>query len=206
MTHPAFSDPSLPRWPAPERNKEPLLTVLRTLLPAQATVLELASGTGQHAAWFAHHSPEWQWHPTDLSSDNRASIDRWVAALAAPNLHPAQPLDARSETWPLSHADAIVCSNMAHISPWSATAGVLAGAARLLGDDGWLVFYGPWRFRGVHISESNAQFDASLRQRDPQWGVRDVLELELAAAPFGFSVQREIVMPANNHVLALSRR
>lgn len=189
--------------PAAGRNRDPILAVLRRVLPAQGLVLEVASGSGEHAVYFARHLPALDWQPSDPDPKARASIAAWAAESGAANLRPPLVLDAGAETWPLAQADAIVCVNMVHISPWAATLGLLAGAARLLGPDAPLVLYGPYKRAGRHTAPSNAAFDESLRRQNPAWGVRDVDDVVGAAADFRLD---EIVeMPANNLTLVLRR-
>ncbi|WP_323119838.1 DUF938 domain-containing protein [Burkholderia alba] len=193
------TDASPRQWaPAAERNREPILEVLRAVLPEQGTVLEIASGTGQHAVHFAAALPHLDWQPTDADPAARASIAAWADEAALPNLRVPLALDVRAPRWPLDAVEAIVCINMIHIAPWQAAEALFAGAARLLGDAGVLVLYGPYRRGGEHTSPSNAQFDAQLRGRDPAWGVRDleaVVELGRAA---GLSIEKIAQMPANN--------
>ena len=205
MSHAVFESPELPRWPAPERNKGPILEALRDILPHSARVLEIASGTGQHAAWFAHHAPGWDWHPSDPDPDNRAAVSAWVRALSAANLHAPVALDTRQPQWPEGPFDAVYCANMVHIAPWSATEALLRGAEQVLQPGGWLLLYGPWRVRGVHTSESNVRFDASLRERDPAWGVRDITDLEAALKDRALRLESMRAMSANNHVVVIRR-
>lgn len=190
--------------PAAERNREPLLAVLRRVLPQHpgAQVLELASGTGQHALHFAGALPHLRWQPTDADADARASIAAWRAEAGLDNLLPPLFLDVR-EPWPVAAADAIFCANMIHISPWTCTLALLAGAAAVLPPGSPLVLYGPYRRGGAHTAPSNAAFDASLRARDPSWGVRD-LEVVVAEAR-GFTLDEVVEMPANNLTVVLRR-
>ncbi|MBT6094585.1 MAG: DUF938 domain-containing protein [Rhodospirillaceae bacterium] len=183
-------------FPATGRNAEPILGVLRRVLPQQGTVLEIASGSGQHVAHFAQQFPELTWQPTDLDPDHRRSITAWTADLA--NVLDPVGLDATDDPWPLHAADAVLCANMIHIAPWEAGRGLLAGAERVLNTDGILYLYGPFRIDGVHTAESNAQFDASLKSRDPSWGVRDLNEVAHTAAEHGLNLETTIEMPANN--------
>ena len=156
--------------PAVARNRDPILAVLRRVLPAQGTVLEIASGSGEHAAYFAAALPHLFWQPADIDPDALASISAHRAAAEAPNLlHPIE-LDAAAPDWPVTRADAIVSINMIHIAPWAAAAGLMAGAARLLAAGGVLYLYGPFMEDGRHTAQSNASFDASLRARDPEMG------------------------------------
>jgi len=191
--------------PAAERNRGPILEVLTRVLPARGLVLEVASGTGQHVAYFARHLPRLDWQPSDADPDARGSIAAWLADEALPNVRPPVVLDAAAPVWPLDAADAIVCSNMIHIAPWSAALGLFAGAARLLPAGGVLCTYGPYRFDGSFTAPSNSEFDVSLRGRDPAWGVRDVRDLEVAARAQGLALEEIVPLPANNHVLVFRR-
>ncbi len=189
--------------PATARNREPILEVLRRVLPPQGLVLEVASGTGEHAAHFAAALPNLTFQPTDRDAEARASCDAWTRDL--PNVRPALALDAAEEAWPVVTADAVLCINMVHISPWTATLGLMRGAARLLPPGGPLVLYGPYRRSGAHTAPSNAAFDADLRARNPEWGVRDLEAVAEAAAGQGFSAPTLHEMPANNLVLVFRR-
>lgn len=190
--------------PAAERNAGPILEVLREVLPATGDVLEIASGSGQHAVAFAGALPGVTWQPTDGDPDALASIAAWREVAALPNLRAPLPLDVTAP-WPVTRADAIVCINMIHIAPWAATLALLDGAARALAPGAPLVTYGPYRFAGVTTAPSNDAFDASLRARDPAWGVRDVRDLAGEAAARGLLLARIVARPANNHVLVFVR-
>lgn len=190
--------------PATLRNREPLLAVLRRVLPPRGVVLEVASGTGEHAAFFAAALPDVVWQPTDHDAGARASIDAWRGDAA--NVRAALALDASApDTWPLAHADAMLCVNMIHIAPWTACAGLLAGAGRVLPEGAPLVLYGPYRVGGAHTAPSNAAFDAGLRGQDPSWGVRDLEAVIAAAAPHGLRHVETVAMPANNLTVVLRR-
>jgi SAM-dependent methyltransferase len=191
--------------PAADRNAEPIREVLARVLPPGGLVLELASGTGQHAVHMARALPDRRWQPSDLDPGALASIAARAAEAGLPNLLPAIRLDAAAPAWPLAAADAVVAINMIHIAPWSAALGLVAGAARLLAVGAPLVTYGPYRFAGRFTAPSNEAFDASLRARDPAWGVRDVADLAAAAAAVGLRHAETIAMPANNHVLVFRR-
>jgi SAM-dependent methyltransferase len=184
--------------PSTARNRDPILAVLRRVLPAQGLVLEIAEGTGEHAVHFAAHLPRLQWQPSDPDPDARASIDAWRASAALSNLLPSIALDVTADPWPVARADAIVCINMIHISPWAATEGLMAGAARLLPRDGVLFLYGPYRREGRHTAPSNEAFDQDLRRRNPAWGVRDLEEVAALAARNGLDLKEVVEMPANN--------
>jgi len=190
--------------PAAERNREPIREVLARELPPTGTVLEIASGSGEHAVAFARAFPALVWQPTDPSEAALASIAAWRAEAALPNLAAPLALDVTAP-WPIAHADAIVCINMVHIAPWKAALALFAGAGRVLAPGAPLYLYGPYRFDGAFTAPSNAEFDRSLRARDPRWGVRDVRDLEAAAAAHGLALRDTVAMPANNHSLIFRR-
>jgi SAM-dependent methyltransferase len=189
--------------PATERNREPIREVLARELPSVGTVLEIASGTGEHAVHMAGAFPQLAWQPTDADPRALASIAASRDEVALPNLLAPLSLDVTAP-WPIEAADAIVCINMVHISPWDATLALFAGAARVLPTGGLLYLYGPYRFDGV-TAPSNEQFDQALRSRDPSWGVRDVRALDQAATACGFVMRGAVAMPANNHSLLFRR-
>ena len=189
-------------WPAPNRNRDPILAVLREVLPEHGTVLEIASGTGQHAAYFSQALPHLVWQPTDTDTAMLASIEAWREE--GGNVLPAVRLDVTWTEWPVG-GDAIVCCNLVHISPWTTTLALLDGAARTLPAGGSLFLYGPYRIGGAHVSESNAEFDADLRSRNPDWGVRDLEAVLEAAAARGLVHDRTVEMPANNRSVVLRR-
>jgi SAM-dependent methyltransferase len=188
--------------PAVARNRDPILAVLRLLLPARGLVLEVASGTGEHCAHLAEALPALTFQPTEPEAEGRASCDAWCGAL--PNVRRALALDLVSADWPVQRADAVLCINMAHIAPWSATLGLLGGAARVLEAGAPLVLYGPWIRAGVETVPSNLEFDASLRARNAEWGLRRLEDL-VAAAGADFAPPEVIEMPANNVTLVLRR-
>ena len=190
--------------PAAERNREPIVAVLRQVLPPTGTVLEVASGTGEHAAWFAAAFPRLLWQPSDPDPDAIASAAAWRAESGAANLLPPLRLDAAAAEWPVERADAIVCINMVHISPWSATEGLMRGAGRLLPPGAPLVLYGPYRRAAVPTAPSNEAFDASLKARNPAWGLRDLEAVAAEAEANGLALERVVEMPANN-IVALFR-
>jgi cyclopropane fatty-acyl-phospholipid synthase-like methyltransferase len=198
--------------PATTRNCEPILAVLRTELPSTGTVLEIGSGTGEHAVYFAPRLQPRPWLPSDVDPDALASIRAWQDEQPVANLLPPILLDAREARWPLEcrpakpDIAAIVSINMIHIAPWSASLGLLAGAARLLPVDAPLILYGPFKRQGRHTSASNAAFDESLRSRDAAWGVRDLDTLEREARTLGLELHRVIEMPANNLTVVFRRR
>lgn len=200
------------RSPAAERNRGPLLDVLRGVLPTEAAlgrrpqVLEIASGSGQHAIYFAEHLPGLDWQPSDVDAEARASVAAWRDEAGLPNLRAPIALDVTQPGWTAGlAADAIVCANMIHIAPWEACLGLLDGAAALLPDGGVLITYGPYRFDGALTAPSNEAFDASLRAQDPRWGVRDVADVSREAAARGLQREAVVAMPANNHTLIFRR-
>jgi SAM-dependent methyltransferase len=184
--------------PAAERNCAPIAAVLRAVLPAAGTVLEVASGSGQHAAFLAKTFPALRWQPTDLDLEARASIEAWVAEADIDNVAPPLALDASAPAWPVAQAAAVVCLNMIHIAPWAACTGLIAGAARILADGAPLYLYGPYLRDGHETAPSNRAFDASLRARDPSWGLRRLEDVSALAARHGFGLDRVVEMPANN--------
>jgi len=191
--------------PAAERNCGPILEVLGRVLPTSGTVLEIASGTGQHAAFFSEHLPTLCWQPSDTAPDALRSIRSWVTEDERDNLLPPLELDVRSESWPVATADAVLCINMIHISPWESSEALFEGAQRLLSRTDPLITYGPYRVHGEHTAPSNAAFDENLRSRNPRWGVRDIDELEALARRTGFSLEERVPMPANNMTLVWRR-
>jgi SAM-dependent methyltransferase len=191
---------------ATERNRNPILDVLRGVLPQRGLVLEIASGTGQHVAFFAEALPELRWQPSDASPAHLDSIRAWSADARVDNIAPPLLLDVEREPWPVSAADAIVNINMIHIAPWSAAEALFRGAARLLSPSGVLYLYGPFKRGGRHTAERNQRFDERLRGEDPRWGVRDVDDLAALASAAGFAPAEIIEMPANNLSLVFRRR
>lgn len=193
-------------WGAPERNKQPLLEVLEGVLPKSGTLLEVASGTGQHAVHFARHLPAWTIQPSDIDAANLDSIDAWRVESALPNLQKPLYLDVCSSEWDVPAPTAIFNANLIHIAPWEAAVGLLRGAARHLPSGGLLIVYGPFRIGGAHTAPSNLAFDESLRTRDPSYGVRDLEDLLAIAAEHHLTFEGRIAMPANNQTLILQRR
>jgi len=189
--------------PAVARNRDAILAVLRGILPARGLLLEVASGSGEHALHFAPAFPGLTFQPSDPDPDARASIDAWCAGV--PNIRPALALDATAPNWPVARADAVLCINMIHISPWASCEGLLRGAARALPPGAPLILYGPFKRGGAHTAPSNEAFDADLRARDPDWGVRDLEEVAAAAAATGFGPPEITAMPANNLTVAFRR-
>ena len=191
--------------PAAERNREPIAAALRAVLPEQGTVLEVASGTGQHAAYLARLFPRLTWQPSDPDPEALTSIRAWREDAGLTNLLEPLQLDAAAEEWPVEHADAILCINMVHISPWAATRGLLRGAGRVLAAEGPLILYGPYRRAGVPTAPSNEAFDESLKSRNPQWGLRELEAVAAEAAKYGFRLDRLFEMPANNLTIVFRR-
>jgi hypothetical protein len=191
--------------PAVARNRDAITGVLQGILPAQGTVLEIASGSGEHIVHFAGTFPDLAWQPSDPEPAALASIAAWSAEAGLPNLSPPLQLDACAAKWPLVRADAILCINMIHIAPWAATLGLMTGTGRLLPPGGLLYLYGPFREEGVPLAPSNADFDASLKSRDPEWGLRWVHEAAAIAATHGLILRERIAMPANNLSLIFYR-
>lgn len=184
--------------PATARNREPILALLREELPESGTVLEVASGTGEHAVHFARALPKLSWQPSDPSREALASIAAWRESEGSPNLLAPLELDAASHVWPLAAADAIVCINMVHISPWAATEGLMRGAGHLLSSGAPLILYGPYRRAGFPLEPSNAAFDESLKARDPRWGLRLLEDVAECAKAEGLDLACVVEMPANN--------
>lgn len=191
--------------PAALRNRAPILEALRGIFRPQSRVLEVGSGTGQHADYFTENVPGWRWQPTDLDHANLASIAAYRTDAGRENFMSPVLLDTRSTEWPSGPYDAVFSANMIHIAPWPVALGLFAGAARVLEPVGMLVLYGPFRFSGRFTSESNAAFDARLRGDDPEWGVRDLDDIRRETLACGFEPPRIFEMPANNHVLAFVR-
>ena len=191
--------------PATARNSQPLAEVLARELPASGTVLEIASGSGEHAVFMARRFPALDWQPSDRDAEALASVDAWAAEGGCANLRPAIALDAARAEWPIAAADAVLCVNMVHISPWDAAAGLFAGAGRILASGAPLVLYGPFVEPDVETAASNHAFDQSLRQRDPAWGLRSTADLDRLAAGHGMTRTARCAMPANNLVLVYRR-
>jgi Protein of unknown function (DUF938) len=193
IPHGAFTAPST------ARNRDPILSVLKPRLPDRGLVLEIAAGAGEHALYNAAALPGLQWQPTDPSPEALASIAAWRDHAALPNLLPPLRLDAAApDTWPVDWADAVVNINMVHISPWSATQGLMAGASRLLPVGGMLFLYGPYIESDIETAPSNLAFDLSLKARNPAWGLRHLDEVTKLAAPHRLELSERIAMPANN--------
>lgn len=192
--------------PATLRNRDAILDVLRRHLPREGLVLEVASGTGEHVLHFAAALPALVFQPSDRDERARTSTDAWARGARLKNLRPALALDAGAAEWPIAAADAVFSANMVHIAPWAATLGLVAGAARVLPAGGPLILYGPWRRSGAHTAPSNAAFDAELRARNPEWGLRDLEAVAEVAAVAGFAPPLVEPMPANNLMLVFRLR
>lgn len=195
------------KWfiPSAERNKGPILDVLARVLPKRGLVLEIASGTGQHVIHFARALSALAWQPSDPDAELRASIALRLEEEPLPNVKPPIEFDVTRLPWPLTAADAVVCINMVHVAPWSATLALFEGAKALLRAQRVLFLYGPYRRFGQHTSPSNAQFDSDLRAHNPDWGLRDVEAVSEVAARAGFALSEVVAMPANNLSLVFAR-
>jgi len=191
--------------PAAARNRVPILDVLKKVLPPSGLVLEIASGTGEHAVHFARSLPALDWQPSDPEASALESIAAWRAAEGSPNLLAPVRLDASARHWPISRADAAVCINMVHISPWDATLGLMSGAGRILTTGGPLILYGPYRRAGQPLEPSNHDFDEDLKRRDPRWGLRNVQDVQAAADGCGLAFETLVEMPANNLCLVFRK-
>jgi SAM-dependent methyltransferase len=191
--------------PSVARNKDAIAGVLARYLPSSGLVLEIASGSGEHAVHFASTFPALVFQPTDPSEEARASIAAWRQEGALPNMRAPLALDVTAAPWPINYADAVTCINMIHIAPWEATLGLVAGAARIIPPGGLLFLYGPYKRAGQHTAPSNADFDASLRERDARWGVRDLETVAAEATAMGFAAPMIEAMPANNLSLIFRR-
>lgn len=192
--------------PATLRNREPIAAILEQVLPPRGLVLEIASGGGEHAAYFAARFAALEWQPSDRDRRSIATMQARFAELELPNLRQPLSLDAAFEQWSIRTADAVICTNMVHISPWSASEGLFEGAARLLEPGAPLVIYGPFIEDGIETAASNLAFDQNLRDRDPRWGVRHREALGKLASRTGFALDRRVEMPANNLTLVYRRR
>ena len=203
---PGDGDPADKRHaPATLRNRDAIAAVLADWLPETGTVLEVASGSGEHVVHFAAAFPHLDWQPSDPDPAGLTSIAAYRAEAGLANIAPPRALDASAPEWPIDRADAVVCINMVHISPWEATLGLFAGAARLLAAGAPLILYGPYIEPDVPTAASNLAFDASLRARDPAWGLRDTDVVTDAATAAGFAFVERRAMPANNLTLLFRR-
>jgi ferredoxin len=207
----AGAAPAAQHSPAAERNRQPILQALQQLLPAQGLALEIASGTGQHAAWFAAGLPGWVWQPSDVQADGFDSIAAWCRQAGVRNVREPVLLDVLAAQWPAGwpeftgSLDLMYCANMLHIAPWATCAALMRGAARYLAPQGLLITYGPYLEDGVPTSPGNRAFDESLRQRDPAWGLRLVQDVVQQAAQAGLCLSERREMPANNLLLVFRR-
>ncbi|MGP1354643.1 MAG: DUF938 domain-containing protein [Parasphingopyxis sp.] len=192
--------------PATLRNRDAIAAILERILPAEGRVLEVASGSGEHIVYFAKRFPRLEWQPSDPDPASRASVDAWVSDAQLTNVYAAIDLDAAADDWPVRTADAILCINMIHISPWTATEGLLRGAAQLLSTGAPLYLYGPFHVPGRETAPSNLDFDRSLKSRNPEWGLRSVGDIEAATMHCGIFVEEIVDMPANNLSVILRKR
>lgn len=191
--------------PSAQRNVGPIVEAVSPLLPRSGLVLEIASGGGYHSAVLADANPNLTWQPTDQDPDARDRIAQTVSEAALPNLNAPLEVNAEAAVWPIETADAILCCNMIHISPWSSAQGLFAGAGRVLSGGGILFLYGPFKVGGVHTAPSNESFQEWLTQQNPEWGVRDAEEVDDLGTQAGLSIEQSIEMPANN-MLRVYRR
>ncbi len=192
--------------PATARNRDPILEQLKILLPEKAAVLEIASGTGEHGAYFSEHLPNIIWQPTNYDQQHLKSTAAWQRHTARTNYLPVLELDATSEVWPMETSqnalnfNAIFNANMIHISPWQVTEGLFKGAARVLPASGMLILYGPYKVDGKHTSQSNVEFEEWLKAQDSSFGVRDIDDVTQEAKKNGLMHRKSISMPANNFI------
>jgi hypothetical protein len=191
--------------PATQRNRQPILEVLSRVLPADGLVLEVASGSGEHAVWFAQQLRPLVWQPSDPDPLMRQSIAAHAAGAGIKTLMPPLDLDATGTSWPIERADGVICINMIHIAPWAAAEGMMSGAGAILPAGGVLCLYGPFKRGGQHTAPSNASFDQGLRAQNPSWGVRDLEAVSDLAAAQGLALEEAVEMPANNLTLVFRR-
>ena len=192
---------------ASERNRQPILELLQRVLPERGSALEIASGTGQHLAFFAATMPQWTWQPSDMTAGAFDSIAAWCAQAGVANVRAPVLLDVLAAHWPVDDAamDLVYCANMLHISPWATCAALMRGAARCLAPQGQLVTYGPYLEQGVATSQGNLDFDVDLRQRNPAWGIRALEDVAREAEAAGLRLVQRHAMPANNLLLVWER-
>lgn len=191
--------------PATGRNRDPILAILRRCLPPTGTVLEVASGTGEHAVYFGAQLPELEWQPTDPDPRARESIAGWVEATAVPNVRAPLDLDVTQTPWGVDAVDAVVAINMVHIAPWCCCEALMAEAGRMLPPGGVLYVYGPFHVTGVPTAPSNHAFDVSLREQDPRWGLRLLDDVVALATESELQLHEKVPMPANNLSLVFKR-
>ena len=191
--------------PAAARNRDPILAVLKDALPARGVVLEIASGSGEHAVHFAQALPEIIWQPSDADAAALASIRAYRDAYGASNLLPPLRIDSRDPPWPVDKVDAVLSVNMIHIAPWNACEGLFLGASQVLRAKGKLILYGPFNIGGRFTAPSNEAFDASLKARDASWGIRDLADVESCAERNGLRLVSTVEMPANNLTVIFAR-
>jgi hypothetical protein len=192
--------------PAAQRNRDPIAEVLAEWLPERGVVLEIASGTGEHAVHFAERFPGLEWQPSDVHTDALGSIRAWRDDSGLSNIREPIVVDASSADWPVERADAVLSINMVHISPWASALGMIENASRLLGAGAPLILYGPWLKDGIPTAASNLAFDADLRRRDPQWGLRRVEDFAQSASGKGLDLAEIRQMPANTLMLLFRRQ
>jgi SAM-dependent methyltransferase len=192
--------------PAAQRNREPIAAVLADWLPESGLILEVASGSGEHAVHFAQDFPHLEWQPSDPDPQALLSIEAWRTDSGLVNLRDPVILDATADIWPVDAAEAVLNINMVHISPWEAALGLIEGAERVLTPGGKLIFYGPWIVEGFQTAPSNLAFDADLKRRNPAWGLRKVEDFAREAGTRGFVLEDQRAMPANNLMLLFLRR
>ena len=191
--------------PATSRNRAPILKVLREHLPQLGTILEIASGTGEHISYFARAMPHLNWQPTDIDTGAILSTAAYCKDASLANLALPKRLDVMSSNWPYTQLAGVLCINMIHIAPWSCSAGLISGAAQVLEGNGPLVLYGPFKRNGIHTAPTNETFDRMLQSKNPEWGVRDIEAVEAIARDAGFDESTAIEMPSNNCCLILRR-
>ena len=191
--------------PHAERNKQPLLDILARVLPAKGLVLEIGSGTGQHVTHFAKALPGLTFQPSEMDQSRHASIAAWTSHEQLTNVRAPIAFDVSRLPWPVRAADAILCINVIHISPWEATLALMKGAGAILPPGEALVTYGPYARGGAHTAPSNAAFDADLKSRDPRWGVRNMEDVAAAAKKEGLELVETVPMPANNFTLVFRK-
>ena len=181
-------------------NRQPILEIIEALFAGCREVLEIGSGTGQHAVYFAEKLPHLIWHSSDLQ-ENHAGIELWLSEAKLPNTPPPLILDVTRAHWPELNVDAVFCANTIHIIGWDSIKAMMAGVGKLLPDNGMLVLYGPFNYNNAYTSDSNARFDIWLKQRDPESGIRNFEDVEKLANAAGLYIQQDYAMPANNRLL-----